>query len=226
VDNRKLVSICTDQPGGKLVKKFWGVLLMGLLVVSGCSSSGPSAADLEAMSSSQTRTVDEKYKIGAGDVLNISVWNTPELTLTVPVRPDGYISMPLVGDIRADGIDAATLASNITTQLGTQLRSPQVTVVVAQINSGVYLSRVRVTGAVRNPVSIPYAQGMSVLDVILEAGGVTEVASGNKTKLYRVVNDQLIEVEVNLDDILLRGRLETNFPLMPGDVVTVPESLF
>lgn len=209
------------------MKTIWGILMVGLLLVSGCSSSGLTPEELAAMSANETVAATEaKYKIGAGDVLDISVWNTPELTLTVPVRPDGYISMPLVGDIKADGLDSETLSANITTALEAQLRSPQVTVVVAQINSGVYLSRVRVTGAVRTPISLPYAQGMSVLDVVLEAGGVNEVAAGNKTKLYRVVNGQLVEVEVNLDDILLRGRLETNYPLLPGDVVTVPERIF
>lgn len=209
------------------MKIFWSALVACLLFVGGCSSSGLSPEELAAMSSNETAVVEEtKYKIGTGDVLTISVWNTPELTLSVPVRPDGYISMPLVGDIRAQGLDSSTLAANITTALEAQLRSPQVTVVVAQINSGVYLTRVRVTGAVNAPVSLPYAQGMSVLDVILEAGGVSDVAAGNKTKLYRVVNGQLVEVDVNLEDILLRGRLETNYPLLPGDVITVPERLF
>jgi polysaccharide export outer membrane protein len=207
------------------VKIFWGALLLSLLLVGGCASSGPDAATLEAMSSAQA-IGEEKYKIGPGDVLNISVWNTPELTLSVPVRPDGYISMPLVGDIKADGIDAATLATNITETLGVQLRNPQVTVVVGQVNSGLYLTRVRVTGAVNNPISIPYAKGMSVLDVILEAGGMNPIAAGNRTKLYRVTDGKLVEVDINLEDILLRGRLETNYPLLPGDVLTVPESVF
>lgn len=207
------------------MKIFCGTLLMGLLLVGGCAATGPDAAILQAMSA-QPQIGEEKYKIGPGDVLNISVWNTPELTLSVPVRPDGYISMPLVGDIKADGLDAATLADNITETLGVQLRNPQVTVIVNQVNSGLYLTRVRVTGAVNRPISIPYAKGMSVLDIILEAGGMNAVAAGNRTKLYRVMDGKLVEVDVNLEDILLRGRLETNYPLLPGDVLTVPESIF
>lgn len=206
------------------MKIVWGALVVGLLLVGGCASSGSGSPPV-AQATDQQAT-EEKYKIGPGDVLGISVWNSPELTLSVPVRPDGYISMPLVGDIKADGLDAQSLADNITTSLGTQLRNPQVTVVVAQINSGAYLTRVRVTGAVRSPLSVPYAKGMSVLDVILESGGVNEVAAGNKTKLYRVVDGKLEDFDIHLDDILLRGRLDTNYQLQPGDVVTVPERLF
>lgn len=209
--------------------KFLTVTLFFLALLGGCStgSTGSSGAvAVEALPVKASSGEEEKYRIGPGDVLNISVWGNPDLTLGVPVRPDGYISMPLVGDIKADGIDPASLAGNITNSLQAHLRNPQVTVVVSQINSAVYISRVRVTGAVNNPVSIPHAKGMSVLDLILEAGGLSDVAAGNKTKLYRVVDDKLLEVTVNLDDILLRGRLDTNYPLEPGDVLTVPERLF
>ena len=196
--------------------------------MAGCASSGGSSAESIAVFTAVTdeTAAVEKYRIGPGDVLSISVWGNPDLSLSVPVRPDGYISMPLVGDIRAENLDAATLAAGITGMLEEQLRNPQVTVVVSQINSSVYISRVRVTGAVRSPLSLPYARGMSVLDLILEAGGLNEVASPNRTRLYRVVDDKLYEVEVRLDDILLRGQLETNYALKPGDVITVPERLF
>lgn len=199
------------------------ITLFLALIVSACASvsappSGmaPEPADSEA----------PIYSIGAGDQLTISVWGNPDLSLSVPVRPDGYISMPLIGDIKASELDAETLAANITEQLGTQVRSPQVTVIVAQVNSIQYSNRVRVTGAVRAPRSIPYARGMSVLDAVLEAGGVNEVASSNRARLYRVVDGALQEFEVRLDDILLRGQLETNYPMRPGDVITVPERLF
>lgn len=196
--------------------------------MAGCASSGGSSAESIAVFTAVTdeTAAVEKYRIGPGDVLSISVWGNPDLSLSVPVRPDGYISMPLVGEIRAANLDAATLDAAITGMLEEQLRNPDVTVVVSQINSSVYISRVRVTGAVRSPLSLPYARGMSVLDLILEAGGLNEVASPNRTRLYRVVDDKLYEVEVRLDDILLRGQLETNYALKPGDVITVPERLF
>lgn len=193
------------------------------VVISSCVSGGAGGPVIAPTIEPETQDL---YQIGAGDVLTISVWGNADLSLTVPVRPDGHVSMPLIGDILASNKDAQTLAADITTALSGQLRNPQVTVIVAQVNSVQYVSRVRVTGAVRAPVSLPYARGMSVLDAILEAGGINEVASANKAKLYRRVEGELGEYDVRLDDILLRGNLETNYPLQPGDVITVPERLF
>ena len=166
------------------------------------------------------------YKIGAGDVLTVSVWGSPELSLSVPVRPDGYISIPLIGDVLASELEAEALAATISVALESQLRNPQVTVIVAQVNSVQYTQRVRVTGAVSAPRSLPYARGMSVLDAILEAGGVNELASANRAKLYRITEERLMEYTIRLDDILLRGELGTNYQMQPGDVITVPERLF
>jgi polysaccharide biosynthesis/export protein len=200
-----------------------------MLLLASCTTSGPANTTDESLvvfSDPTSMDADGKYKIGPGDVLTISVWGNPDLTLTVPVRPDGYISMPLIGDLLANDVDAASLALTITSLLESQLRNPQVTVIVSQINSNVYISRVRVTGAVRSPLSLPFAKGMTVLDLILEAGGINEVATASRTRLYRVVDNELFEVEINLDDILLRGQLATNYALRPGDVITVPERLF
>ena len=209
------------------MRKF--IFLLFSLLLASCTSSGPAGRTDESLvvfSDPTSLDADGKYKIGPGDVLSISVWGNPDLTLTVPVRPDGYISMPLIGDLLANDIDAATLSQTITSLLETQLRNPSVTVIVSEINSNVYISRVRVTGAVRTPLSLPFAKGMTVLDLILEAGGINEVATASRTRLYRVVDDELFEVEINLDDILLRGQLATNYALRPGDVITVPERLF
>lgn len=167
-----------------------------------------------------------KYRIGPGDVLTVNVWDNPNLSLTVPVRPDGYISMPLIGDIQASDLEAEMLAESISEALSTQLRNPQVAVIINQVNSVQYISRVRVTGAVRTPTSLPFAREMSVLDAILEAGGINEVASANRAKLYRKVDGVLIEYDLRLNDILFRGLLETNYQMQPGDVITVPERLF
>ena len=201
------------------------VLSSLLFFLSTCAStsSSPPLADADLLPIYDSAEI---YKIGVGDMLTISVWGNPELSLQVPVRPDGYISMPLVGDIAASETEAAILADNISDLLSSQLRNPQVTVIVSQVNSTEYVSRVRITGAVRNPISLPYARGMSVLDAILEAGGVNEVASANRAKLYRMIDGELREMELRLDDILLRGRLETNYSIRPGDVITVPERLF
>jgi len=202
------------------------ILVILLPYFLGCAATGDSdAVDVFASPPEEAGEVD-KYLIGPGDALTVNVWRNPELSLTVPVRPDGFISVPLIGDVRASDLDAERLAGRISQRLESQLRNPQVTVVVSQINSSVYVSRVRVTGAVQSPISIPYARGMSVLDLILEAGGVTELAAPNRARIYRTLDDELYETGVRLNDILLRGDLSTNYQLRPGDVITVPERLF
>lgn len=212
------------------------LLTLCFLVLSGCAANnGAVKIDVGDQDSVEELGFDpfamapgsvERYKIGVRDVLQVNVWGNPDLSLSVPVRPDGYISMPLVGDVKASELEAEALADEISALLIDQLRNPQVAIIVSQVNSAEYETRVRVTGAVRSPVSLPYARGMSILDVILEAGGVNEVASPNKAKLYRTVNDTLLEFDVNLNDILLRGILDTNFSLQAGDVLTVPERIF
>ena len=166
------------------------------------------------------------YRIGVDDTISINVWRNPELSIDVPVRPDGKVSMPLVGDVQAGGLTPEEVAKSIEEKLRTYIRDPRVAVIVTDLVSHEYLSRVRVTGAVVTPTSLSYRQGMTVLDVILEAGGVTEFASENNTKLYRKVDGKTEIFKVRLKDILRKGRLETNLALEPGDVVTVPESVF
>lgn len=197
-------------------------LVLLLSILTSCSNNSSPPTNMPPANNAEF----EFYKIGVGDVLTVSVWGNPDLTLQVPVRPDGYISMPLIGDIAAKDVDAATLALTIGELLQDQLRNPQVTVIVSQVNSTEYVTRVRVTGAVQAPRSIPFARGMSVLDAILEAGGVNDVAAPNRAKLYRQIDDQLLDFDVRLDDILLRGDLSTNYPIYPGDVLTVPERRF
>ena len=201
------------------------LLVAACVVLAACQSSGSSSAPPE-IDPSFFETESEVYRIGVGDLLTVNVWGNPDLSLQVPVRPDGFITLPLTGDIHAADLDAEGLAQEITTLLSQHVRNPQVAVIVSQVNSTEYMSRVRVTGAVQTPRSIPYARGMSVLDAVLEAGGVNEVASANRAKLYREIDGELVELDIYLDDILLRGQLSTNYPIRPGDVITVPERLF
>lgn len=167
------------------------------------------------------------YHIGVDDVLKVSVWHNPDLSVEVPVRPDGRISVPLVGDVEAGGKTPEEVAGVIQDKLKTYVRDPQVAVILTQLRSHEYLSRVRVTGAVLKPVSVPYRQGMTVLDAVLEAGGVTEFAAADRTELYHK-NSQGVTTAyaVHLDDILKKGELSTNYPVQPGDVITVPERAF
>ena len=202
------------------------ILLILSALLATCASTNPAPPPAGFEEGSGGGELVETYRIGVGDMVSVNVWGNPDLTLQVPVRPDGYISMPLIGDVAASGLDAETLADSITDLLSDQVRNPQVSVIITGINSTEYTSRVRVTGAVLSPRSIPYARGMSVLDAILEAGGPNGLAAPNRAKLYRTSDGQLIELDLRLDDILLRGNLETNYPIQPGDVITVPERLF
>ncbi len=169
---------------------------------------------------------DRNYEIGVGDQINIRVWRNEELSVQVPVRPDGKVSSPLVGDIVAAGMTTQELAAAISVKLSNYVRNPEVTVIVTNPASADFLRRVRVTGAVRNPLSVAYRQGMTVMDIILEAGGLTEFASSNKARLYRTVDGKTKVYPIRVEDILKNGDLTTNYTLYPSDVVTVPERSF
>jgi polysaccharide export outer membrane protein len=158
--------------------------------------------------------------------VQVTVWRNPELSVTAPVRPDGKISVPLIGDVVAGGRTPAEVAETIKGQLALYIRDPNVAVIITELRSHEFLSRVRVTGAVRAPRSIPYRQGMTILDVVLEAGGLNDFASANRTKLYRKGKDKTEVFDIELGDILNKGQLESNLFLRPGDVITVPERLF
>lgn len=191
------------------------------VMIAGCSSNkviqAPAAADAAVLA---------EYKVGVGDALTINVWRNPELSLNVPVRPDGKISMPLIGDIMAADLTTTQLSQNITASLTTFIKSPQVTVIVVNPSSSDFQRRVRITGAVANPQSIAYREGMTVLDLVLLAGGPNQYASANKAKLYRKVNDKLTVYPIKLDDLINDGDVETNYALQPSDIVTVPERSF
>lgn len=195
--------------------------LLMLIMIAGCSSNKsmpqPAAADAAVLA---------EYKIGVGDALAINVWRNPELSLNVPVRPDGKVSMPLIGDILAADLTTEQLSQNITTSLTTFIRNPQVTVIVANPSSSDFQRRVRITGAVSDPQSIPYREGMTVLDLVLLAGGPTEFASANKAKLYRKVGGELKIYPIRLDDLINDGDVQTNYALQPSDIVAVPERSF
>ncbi len=168
----------------------------------------------------------EEYKVGAGDSLSVLVWKSPEFSVSVPVRPDGFISVPLVGDVLAKGESAKSLADKIAVQLQKFVRNPQVTVTLLDTSSTEYQQRVRVTGAVSQPLSLQYKQGMTVLDLVLQAGGLTQYAQGNRAQLYRKVNDSVEVYPVNIEDILYDGNIKSNYLLAPSDILTIPERSF
>lgn len=168
-------------------------------------------------------STEDLYRIGVDDQLQVAVWRNPELSVSVPVRPDGRISVPLVGDVLAGGRTPEEVARDIEGQLAAYVRDPKVAVILTELRSHEFLSRVRVTGAVRTPISIPYRQGMTVLDAVLQAGGVSEFAAANRTRLYRREGGDTQALNVRLGAILGSGDLETNLEVRPGDVITVPE---
>lgn len=167
------------------------------------------------------------YRIGVDDILQISVWHNPDLDVKVPVRPDGMISVPLIGDVTAGGKTPEEVSTEIAEKLKSFVRDPQVAVILTELRSHEYLSRVRVTGAVRQPISVPFRQGMTVLDAVLAAGGTTDFAAPDRTELYRKGSDGTTKAySVRLDSVLQQGDLKTNFPVQPGDVITVPQRAF
>lgn len=200
--------------------KLLSVALAATFLIA-CESTGPIEVPESKVSYSE-----EEYRIGVSDQLAISVWRNEDLSLTVPVRPDGKISVPLVGDVLAAGKSSEALAADITAQLTEFIRSPQVTVIVLDAASTDFQQTVRVTGAVVSPSAFPFRKGMTVLDVVLQVGGLTEFASENKSKLYRSTGGEVKAYPIYLRDILERGKLETNYPLAPGDIISVPERSF
>jgi len=196
-----------------------------ILLTSGCASV-PDAGEENGEANRLASYAEGDYRIGVDDRLQITVWRNPELSTTVPVRPDGKISVPLIGDVQAGGKTPTQVAAIIKDKLSAYIREPNVAVILTELRSHEFLSRVRVTGAVRTPRSMPYRPGMTVLDAVLEAGGTNDFAAPNRTKLYRKTKTNTALLDVDLADILTKGKLESNFELRPGDVVTVPERLF
>jgi polysaccharide export outer membrane protein len=166
----------------------------------------------------------DQYVIGPGDTLQIFVWRNPELTATVPVRPDGKISTPLVEDMVAVGKNPSALARDIEKVLSEYVRAPTVNVIVTQPVGA--FGQVQVIGQVTRPGSLPYRSGMKLLDAVLAVGGVTQFAAGNRTKVERSAQSSKQEIKVKLDNLLNKGDMSQNLPLQPGDVIVVPESRF
>ncbi len=208
-----------------MVKLFCFVLIASTLFLTGCGST-PKAVPFDIPGIEEKQVLVDQYFIGVEDVVNVNVWKNPDLSITVPVRPDGKISVPLVGEVVAGGRTPLDVADEIKSKLSRFIRDPQVSVILQQLNSHEFLSRVRVTGAVNTPLSMSYRQGMTVLDAVLEAGGLNEFASANSTKLFRRVNGQVKALKIELDDILKNGDMATNYQMQPGDILSIPERVF
>lgn len=194
---------------------------------AGSASTSPSpapAASVPQASAPPAENGPADYLIGPGDTLQVFVWRNPELSGTVPVRPDGKISTPLVEDMVAVGKTPTQLARDIQAVLSEYVRTPRVNVIVS--NPASAFSQVKVVGQVKTPQSIPYREGLKVLDVLLLAGGTTEFAAPNRAKIVRIVGGKQQEIKVHAGDLVNGGDMSQNMPLRPGDVLVIPQSRF
>ncbi len=197
---------------------FRWVLIWALgAVLLGCASAYPPAPQGAA-------SPDYDYIIGAGDMVNIVVWRNPELSMSVPVRPDGKITAPLVEDLPAMGKSATALSRDIEEALGKFIRDPVVTVIVTQF-VGPYGEQIRVLGEAAKPQTIAYKQKMTLLDVMIIVGGLTDFADGNGTTLLRTAEGNK-QYSVRVADLVKRGDVSANVEVKPGDVLIIPRSWF
>lgn len=185
-------------------------------ILAGCASYPP--APKQASSDNYT------YNIGPGDMLNIVVWRNPELSMSVPVRPDGKIAAPLIEDLPAIGKNPTTLARDIEAALGKFIRDPVVTVVVTNF-VGPYSEQIRVVGEAAKPQILAYRQKMTLLDVMIAVGGMTDFADGNSASILRAADGNK-QYSVRLKDLIKRGDVSANVEMAPGDVLIIPQSWF
>jgi polysaccharide export outer membrane protein len=208
--------------------RFANTLKVGLLLLatflSGCSSNNtlPSAT----LHPSNTENIDSyKYLIGSGDVLNIFVWRNPEVSGSFVVRPDGMITTSLVEDIEVAGKTPTELARSIEEILATYLRDPIVTVTVENF-VGPFSEQIRVIGEAAQPRAINYTQHMTLLDVMIQVGGLTEFADGNDAVLIRIESGKQKQYQVMIDQLLKDGEISANVDMLPGDIIIIPEAWF
>lgn len=166
------------------------------------------------------------YLIGAGDNLQVFVWKNPDLSVDVPVRPDGKITTPLVQDIQAQGKTTSELAANLRSALANYVQDPVVTVLVKNVASPTNAAAIRVIGAAVTPKTVPYHAGLTALDVLIEVGGLNTFASGNRSQLLRNENGSYHSYPLRLSDLVKSGDLKANMNLMPGDIIRIPERWF
>ena len=198
------------------------LLLLTQFIVS-CSSQRLPSATLHPSTTADIASY--KYLIGAGDVLNIFVWRNPEVSGTFVVRPDGMITTSLVEDIQVSGKTPTELARSIEEILATYLRDPVVTVTVNDF-VGPFSEQIRVIGEAAQPQAINYTQNMTLLDVMILVGGLTEFADGNDATLVRIENGTQLQYQVLIEDLLKNGEIGANVDVLPGDIIVIPETWF
>ncbi len=196
------------------------VPLITVLAVTGCATSNFSPAPTAA-----EKVSSNYYLIGPGDNVNVVVWRNPDLSMSVPVRPDGMITTPLVEDLPASGKTPSQLARDIEKALAKYVQEPIVTVIATGF-IGPYSQQIRVIGQAAKPQALQYRENMTLLDVMIAVGGITEFAAGNKASVLRTVDGKQQQLSVRLNDLIKDGDVSANVGLLPGDVLIIPEGWF
>ncbi len=209
--------LCGSTAKRTLLRAGLVLLALGLY---GCES-GPTLPTAPIASELPTA----EYLVGPGDKLSVFVWRNPELSVELPVRPDGRISLPLVEDIVAIGKTPAALAKEIAQRLSKYVENPSVTVMAREF-IGPFTQQVRVIGEAVLPRALPYRANMTVLDAMIEVGGLTKYASGNRASIIRMVNSSREVYSVHLDSLIKDGKIEENVALLPGDILIIPQRYF
>ena len=192
-------------------------IVFPMLVLGGCKTYPPLSPD--------EKHIAHDYLIGPGDNVDIIVWRNPEVSMSVPVRPDGKITTPLVEDLPASGRTSTQLARDIEEALSKYIQQPVVTVVVTQF-VGPYTEQIRVIGEAARPQALPYREEMTLMDVLIAVGGITDFAAGNKARIIRNVDGEQQQFSVRLNDLIRDGDISANVPMRQGDVLVIPESFF
>lgn len=165
------------------------------------------------------------YRIASGDTLAISVWDNPNLTQTVLVRPDGYISLPLLKEVHVQGLDMAELNQYLVKAYTAYVKTPVVSAMLVQANND-SLNQIRIVGEATPPHTVHYQSGMTLLDLMIKVGGLSDYAAGNRAILTRVQEEKISQYRVRLDDLIRKGDISANAAVYPGDILTIPQAWF
>ena len=210
---------------------YWGnpgILAATLLVaifIGGCGSSQPALPNATLIPPSTTAVSDYNYLIGPADSVQIFVWNNPEVSTTVTVRPDGMISTPLVEDLPVSGKTPTQMARDVEKVLSRYIKDPIVTIIVNGF-VGPYSEQIRIIGEAAQPQAIPYRQHMTLLDVMIAVGGITDFADGNNATIVRIVDGEQRGYGVRIEDLIRDGEIGANVDMLPGDILIIPEAWF
>ena len=196
----------------------FGIVPMAFYFLAGCSSYPP-------LDPTAALPADYTYVIGPGDNLEMFVWGNPEISRSVSVRPDGKISAPLIEELPATGKTPYELARDIEKSLAKFIRNPLVTVIVGGFR-GPFSDQIRVVGEATNPTAFPYVEKMTLLDLMVQVGGLTDFAAGNRSTIIRTINGEQHQFSVRIDDLLRDGDFSANVEVLPGDILLIPEAYF